>query len=111
MLGISPYKVGGFSVVIDYSDIRAVCPGREHSCAETTKAGRPPAVQEDESGAIGIEEQMVEIVLFVGYFAGQPPFLNSVETPVSLIFFLHSARTFRISSSKIFVFSMTISGF
>jgi len=64
--GVSPDKVRGSAVVVHDVNICAVRSGGEHSCAEAALAPGPPAVQEDESGAIGIEQQVIEVVFCAG---------------------------------------------
>ena len=51
-------------------NIRSVGIGGEHSRAETTQACCPPAMQKDESRAVRIEKQMVEVVLGILWIAG-----------------------------------------
>ena len=53
------------AVRIDHPDIAAVRSGGEHSRAEAAQACGAPAMEEDESRAVGVEEQMIEIVLSV----------------------------------------------
>ena len=70
MTGISPDEVRGPAVVVHDVDVFAVGIGGEHSRAEASQALRPPAMQEDKSGAVGVEQQMIEIVFCVFRVAG-----------------------------------------
>ena len=65
---IAPDKVRGVAIVIDDVNVAALWPvvlriGGEHARAKAALAGQPPAVQELEAAAIGVVEQVVEIVL------------------------------------------------
>ena len=70
MPGIAPYKMGRFSVRIDNPDIRAVGVGRQHACPEATQSRGSPAMKEDKSRAVGVEQQVVEVVFGVFRIAG-----------------------------------------
>jgi len=67
---IAPDEMRCFAVRIDDVDIRSVGIGGEHSRAETTQARCPPAMQKDESRAVRIKQQVVEVVLGVLWIAG-----------------------------------------
>ena len=67
---IAPDEMRCFAVRIDDMDIRPVGIGREHSRAETAQARCPPAMQKDESRAVRIKQQVVEVVLGVLWISG-----------------------------------------
>jgi len=67
---IAPDEMRCFPVRIDDVNIRSVGIGGEHSRTETAQAGRPPAMQKDESRAVRIEQQVVEVVLGILWVAG-----------------------------------------
>lgn len=70
VLRIAPDKMRCFAVRIDDLNIRSIGFGGEHSRAETAQARCPPAVQEDKSRAVRVEQQVVEIVLGILRIAG-----------------------------------------
>jgi len=73
---VSPDEVGGFAVRVYHADVFAVGGGCEHSGTEAAYGlvGRvacgAPSVQKDESRAVCVEEEMVEVVLCVLRIAG-----------------------------------------
>ena len=70
MAGVAPDKVRRFSIRIDQMNVSAVGPGGQHSGSKASQPFGPPAVQEDESGAVGIEQQVVEVVFWIPGISG-----------------------------------------
>ena len=70
MLWIAPDEMRCFAMRIDDTNIRSVGIGGEHSRAETAQARCSPAMKEDESRAVRIKQQVVEVVLGILRIAG-----------------------------------------
>jgi len=67
--GILPDKMGGDSAVIDDGDVFPFGSSRQHSCFSCS-IGVAPAVEEDKPGAVGTEQQVVEVMFCVGIGGG-----------------------------------------
>ena len=76
---VAPDKVRGPAVAVHDVNICAVRAGGEHSRAKASLSLGPPAMQEDESRAIGIEQQMIEVVLCIFRIAGDCTELSNIR--------------------------------
>lgn len=70
VLGVAPDEVRGEAVGVNDAEIRAIGVGSDHA-GFSSAGGSGPAVEEDESRAIGIVEEMVEPVVFRSLHAGE----------------------------------------